>query len=98
MGLEASDVCFYLHYVVAHLPALLLRFVEQGLSVGDLSQEGFENSQKLHRLIYANATARDGGRQSNLPGATTSMTQMLSHQYTLLLRRAGRLTYSDISK
>ena len=96
VGLEATDVCFYLHYVVAHLPALLLRFVEQGLSVGDRSQEGFENSHKHHRLIYAKATARDGGRQSNLPGATTSMTQMLSHQYTLLLRRAGRLTYSDI--
>jgi hypothetical protein len=95
-GLEASDVCFYLHYVVAHLPSLLERFVAQGLSLGDLSQEGFENAHKRDRLIYAKATARDGGRQSRLPGATTLLTQMLSHHYTLLLHRAGRLTSKNI--
>ena len=93
-GLDAVDVNFYIHYVVAHMPSLLKRFVPMGLSIGDLSQEGFESSHKYHRLIYARATNHDGGKAR--PGQRTSMTQILLHQYALLLHRAGRLTYDAI--
>ena len=37
-GLEAVDVNFYLHYVVAHMPTLL-------------NQEGFKNAHKYHWLL-----------------------------------------------
>ena len=93
-GLDAVDVNFYIHYVVAHMPSLLKRFVPMGLSIGDLSQEGFESSHKYHRLIYARAINHDGGKAR--PGQRTSMTQILLHQYALLLHRAGRLTYDAI--
>ena len=95
-SLDAAAVNFYLHYVLAHMPTLMERFVGQGLSIGDLSQEGFENAHKLHRLIYAKATHHDGGRF--FPAKHTSMTQILVHQYANLLRRAGRLTISEIKK
>ena len=93
-GLQPVDVNFYLHYVVAHMPALLKRFVPTGLSIGDLSQEGFENAHKYHRLLYAKASLRDGGKAS--PGQLTSMSTILSHQYTLLLRRAKCLDFSMV--
>lgn len=95
-GLEAVDVNFYLHYVVAHMPTLLKRFVPTGLSIGDLSQEGFENAHKYHRLLYAKASLRDGGKAR--PGQLTSMSTILSHQYTLLLRRAKCLDFSMVQR
>ena len=95
-GLDAVDVNFYLHYVVAHMPTLLKRFLPTGVSIGDLSQEGFENAHKYYRLLLAKASAHDGGRAR--PGQSTSMTQILSHQYTLLLRRGNCLDISLVQR
>lgn len=85
--LVASDINYYLHTILCHLPSMLDRHG----ALGYLSQEGFEASHKIQRQIYAKATNRDGGK---LKGRTAA-TMILIHQYWLLLADAGRLTWDS---
>ena len=86
--LVATDINYYLHTIVCHLPSMLDRHG----ALGYLSQEGFEASHKIQRQIYAKATNRDGGRWK---GGRTAATMILVHQYWLLLADAGRLTWDS---
>ena len=85
--LVASDINYYLHTILCHLPSML----DLHGALGYLSQEGFEASHKIQRQIYAKATNRDGGK---LKGRTAA-TMILIHQYWLLLADAGRLTWDS---
>ena len=85
--LVASDINYYLHTILCHLPSMLDRHG----ALGYLSQEGFEASHKIQRQIYAKATNRDGGKWKG----RTAATMILIHQYWLLLADAGRLTWES---
>ena len=74
---------------MAHLPMMLK---EHG-ALGWLSQEGFEAHHKTQRQIYAKATNRDGGAWKN---GRTSSTQILLHQYWVILYNTGRLNWESI--
>ena len=88
-GLQPRDFNFYLHTIMAHLPMMLK---EHG-ALGWLSQEGFEAHHKTQRQIYAKATNRDGGAWKN---GRTSSTQILLHQYWVILYNTGRLNWQSI--
>ena len=85
--LMASDINYYLHTILCHLPSML----DLHGALGYLSQEGFEASHKIQRQIYAKATNRDGGKWKG----RTAATMILIHQYWLLLADVGRLTWES---